>query len=426
MRHLDRACRSGLVPLLCALLALGCAYANRGSDRDRTPVIDTGAGARILYPGQSAVMPGQAAPSTAPQPAGSPDPAPGVEGAIAPGTTGVTFIGGANQDDKRSVRIKESPIYYKYLLLPFAVAAAPFVALADALRGEEEPGPEIPQPAHAKPAPPPPPQPVDYESQRLEAMERELDRRAATPTSGGAPLEPSAASGSELIAEELAALQRRPVSATPAEPTPSARPAETRTTPPPDPALVAADGIVDRDGDGRIDQWIFREDGQIVRNLFDEDRDGRVDRTLHYDRETRRIAQVEEDTNRDGAVDTWTDYREGQMVRRRADADQDGSVDSWSYYRNDQIARHESDTTGDGFRDRVRFYQGGALAREEQDNDGDGVVEVVLHYDAEARVVRRDEDTDADGVIDVISHYEEGRLARRELIGGQTAPTEAR
>ena len=88
----------------------------------------------------------------------------------------------------------------------------------------------------------------------------------------------------------------------------------------------------------------------------------------------------------------------------------------------DQIARHESDTTGDGFRDRVRFYRAGTLAREEQDNDGDGQAEVTLHYDAASQVTRRDEDTDGDGQVDVISHYEDGRLARRELLGDGPAP----
>ena len=44
-----------------------------------------------------------------------------------------------------------------------------------------------------------------------------------------------------------------------------------------------ADGIVDRNGDGRIDLWIYRQDGEIVRKALDENHDGRPDRILHYD-----------------------------------------------------------------------------------------------------------------------------------------------
>jgi hypothetical protein len=417
MPNLDRPLRSGLAAALCALLGFGCAYADRGSDRDRTPVRDTGVGASIIYPGQSVTMPGTPATPAAPaQPGATPDPQGAAQGSVAPGSSPVTFIGGASQDDKRSVRIEESPLYYKYLLLPFAIAAAPFVAVADALRPEEEPGPPVPGPDHARPAPPPPPPPVDYETARLAAMEREIEDRQPT---AQAPTGASAAAGSRSISDELAALQRTPVQAVPEAP---ARPRAAAPPAPADPVFASADGIVDRDDDGRIDQWIFREDGEIVRNVFDDDGDGRPDRTLHYDRSSHRIAQVEEDTDRDGAVDSWTDYRDGVIVRRRADADRDGNVDSWSYFRGDELARHESDTTGDGFRDRVRFYASGALSREEQDNDGDGNAEVTLYYDADARITRRDEDTDGDGRVDVISHYEDGHLTRRELLGASTAP----
>jgi hypothetical protein len=408
---------------LAALLLPGCfAYSNRGSDIDRTPVVDTGVGARIIYPGQTAAMPvpGQAASGQAPSgqtrsgqaQSGQTSPEAGASDTVTPGSGSITFIGGAAVDEKKSVRIREEPLFHKYLMLPLAIAAAPFAAAAEAIRGDEEPGPEIPARPHQQAPPAPPPQgpspsALDYEQAELQAMERELAQRGElAQTSAPAPGGPS-------IADELAALQRQPAPETaPAVASAPVRPARE------DPTLVTADGIVDRDGDGRVDQWIFRQDGEIVRTLFDQDGDGHPDRTLVYDPQSHRIAHVEEDSDLDGAVDSWTDYRDGQIIRRRADANQDGQVDSWSYYKGDEIARHESDTSGDGFRDRVRFYRNGVVSREEQDNDGDGQAELTLHFDAASQVVRRDEDTDGDGKVDVISYYEGGRLVRRELLGG--------
>ena len=66
-------------------------------------------------------------------------------------------------------------------------------------------------------------------------------------------------------------------------------------------------------------------------------------------------------------IDSWTDYRDGRVIRRRSDANNDGAVDSWTYYRNGEVSRHERDTTGDGFRDRVGYYRDGQLAWEEHE-----------------------------------------------------------
>ena len=85
----------------------GCpAFHYRERDVDRTPTVDTGAGASIIYPGQTAPMP-QRAPQGAPgSGAGAPDPDSSGQGAaVSPGQSPVTFIGGASQDedDGRSV-----------------------------------------------------------------------------------------------------------------------------------------------------------------------------------------------------------------------------------------------------------------------------------------------------------------------------------
>lgn len=452
--------RAGAVVGLSTLLtlpmgSLGCwAVYHKDRDIDRTPIVTTGAGASIIYPGQSPPVyqgpyhpkesgrSSYATPGSATPQAGSGSSTwssgPGGErtsgqssGAPAAGGGGITMLGGNTTEETRHQKIDEKPLWWKYAALPFAVVIAPFAYAADKLRGEPKPGPEVPTLEQAtKPAPPSGPPPSDYETTQMKRLEAELDRRKAasapppeaTPA-GGAP-------AADSLAAELAALRSRPKAPSRSEatappqvaaasrPTPTPTPAPAPVAPghPEQAAPAVASGQVDRDGDGRTDEWIYRKGGDIVREELDEDYDGRPDRTIHYDPSTHQISAIEEDANHDGRIDTWTTVRNGAIVRRRADGDGDGRVDTWSYYRHGVLTRMERDSTGDGFRDHVSYYVDGRLAREEQDDDADGFADAVKYYDAQERLERVEEDTNADGKIDVISHYQNGRLTRRELL----------
>lgn len=448
----------GLLIAIAAIL-LGCPvgyYQNQQRDVDRTPTVDTGAGASIIYPGQTApgmpgaTQPGASAPSGAREPsqqpygaaqAAQPPPEYGHPyGASAPSGGGVTMIGGSKVDEKKHQKVQSQPLVFKYLALPFAVVAAPFKYAADKVRGEPEPGPAVPESYPQAPTPTPGPPPVDYETASLRDLERQLAERSASPPAPSATATPPSRShsapapgGTSSIADELAALRAggsRNDAPTPrASPVPRGHTPISRANPAPQiptgaprgapsagASLAAASGIIDRDGDGRTDHWIFREDGEIVREMFDENFDGAPDRTLHYDLATHRVVRIDEDTNQDGHVDSWTALRDGAVVRRRVDTDDDGDVDSWSFYRDGKITRLERDSSGDGFRDHVAHYRDGHMEREEKDGDGDGRLDLIKYYDERERVVRVEEDSDGDGEIDVISHYEEGHLARRELL----------
>ena len=283
------------------------------------------------------------------------------------------------------------------------------------------PGPALPtNESQPRPELRPGPAPTDYETARLQDVERELAQRSApgaVPVTTDAATRAPGAAGSSF-AGELAALRRR------AAPAPAPAPVVTAATPAPAPApapAVAAapskaTGQVDRNGDGRTDHWITRENGAITREEFDEDFDGRPDRTLIYDPTTHEVVQIEEDTNFDGKVDAWTALRGGQIVGRRTDDNGDGQIDGWSSYRNGVITRLERDTNGDGFRDHVAYYQDGRIVREERDDDGDGRTDMITYFDANERVVRVEEDANGDGQMDVVSYYEDGRLARREVL----------
>jgi hypothetical protein len=421
---------------LALVLALGtatpgCFFGNIQHDVDRTPVMDAGAGASILMPGESApmVVPGAAAPGasgTVATPGASPDPGSATQGSRvqsgAPaGSAGppISMLGGTHVDEERHLSAREEPIWWKYLTLPFAVVAAPFKLAADSASSPEEAGPALPEQAPAPPATAPAPPRLDYESVRMQQLEQELDRRGASEPS------PAPRATAQLsIADELAALQRVPSAArSGSAPAPAGSRDAQRPLAPASPSSQSslvpsspADGIVDRNGDGRIDQWIYREDGAIARRVLDDDFDGRAERSFVYDRATQQVVRVEEDSDQDGTVDAWSEYQGGQIQRRRADSDHDGAVDTWILYRDGQTLRHEQDTTGDGFRDRVGFYRDGRLESDEVDTNGDGRSDLFNHYDDREQVVRRDEDTNFDGKVDRVSHFESGKLARREII----------
>jgi hypothetical protein len=471
---------AALLPLASLLALPGCfAFGKRDQDIDRTPIVNAGAGATILMPGQQAPVyhpgsqsggptggylsypqAGPNAPNAAAVPApvalwppggsasgsqtgsglGGPGSASAQSGPIAGGSPSgsVTFIGGAESNEVEHLHYNEEPSWFKYAMLPFAVLAAPFGYAAEKLEGEPEPGPEVPRaitpmprgpaPAPAQESPSRAPQPpraqlpaTDYESQRLADLDRALGAAARQPANATPP-------GSSAIAAELAALRLRRApqpsqangglardrASAPAIPT-QARSASTALQQRP------AEGRVDRNGDGRPDQWLERRGDGLARELRDEDFDGRAELSVDYDPASGEVRSVEEDQNGDAAPDSWTDYRDGRPLAQRRDTDFDGRVDTWTSYSDGDVARIERDTNADGSPDRIAYYGSGRLVSEELDQNRDGRFDTTLRYDGEQRLATREEDSDGDGRIDVISHYEGGRLVRRELATEGTA-----
>jgi hypothetical protein len=479
-------------PAVLGILALlplgGCmAYSRSDRDLDRTPIVNIGSRASIIYPGHSApnfpTLPppprstgaqNSSSQSNGPNSQSSqsnqyrqpnadplpqqPSPPPGYQPppqAPPQGdpNAGMTMLGGAREDITKHVSIREDPLFMKYLTAPLVIAAAPFVLAKEAIVGDPEPGPALPRPPNptSQPSQAPPPRAPTYEDRRLQSMsqelsdrqarrERDMAQRAASPDSTLTTASLGSNAGLS-IADELEALRRTPDSprrgpdgggSRDATTTPRAShtsnapatsraqskaPNRQRSEPTSNKTnATTADGIVDRNNDGRIDQWIYRNRGEIEREELDEDFNGHVDRIIHTDVETHQIRLVEEDNAGAGVIDTWTEYRNGAIARRRADSDGDGGVDTWSFYRVGELVRHEQDTTHDGYRDAISFYQSGRRLRETRDLDADGEPDVELFYDEKDQVVRREEDSDGDGNVEVISHYRNGRLVRKELL----------
>lgn len=83
----------------------------------------------------------------------------------------------------------------------------------------------------------------------------------------------------------------------------------------------------DSDYDGRIDTWVEFRGGEVTRILYDRNEDGKPDDFQTYS--NGRLARVQRDATLDGQVDTWEVYEQGQLRRIGKDVDGDRRVDSW-------------------------------------------------------------------------------------------------
>jgi hypothetical protein len=407
----------GMLLLSMALFTLACGGTTTQGEY-RTPMVERGACATILMPGESMPMP-------------EPGDSPGCAG-------GYTSIagGGVVDEGQKTTKTQPHPVV-KAIAAPFAVLLFPFklVAAGVGKLGElVNPKDEVPldprlRSSQAKIAKADPQ--ATHEEQQLSALERELEQRGGKTrsSSSGSTSGPAvgAATGAEdnaaparpSIADELAALRGGSARVAPeSEGAPALAAAVSSAPPVPAraPAAGPADRVLDGDGDGRPDHWIDLSQGRPAREEFDDNGDGAPDRTVILDPASGQELRVEEDRNADGRPDVISEYKDGQLARVRRDTDFDGTPDAWSFYRNGQLTREEQDPDGDGLRNRVSIYQDGKLVSEREDRDGDGRVDRITRYDAQQRVVQRDEDQDGDGLVDARAYYAEGRLVRRELV----------
>lgn len=410
-----------IAPLAIAL-AFGCAPRQRGLPN--APIFNTGARATVIMPGQQApAMPGQhtASPTgTAQYPSGGQYP--GGPGAPPPGTppsaygnpNDLSMLGGAVTVDTYKIKKKRNPLNNNPLLWPFAIVAWPFEKIADAVDGEDDDAkldrraqqivesggaPTFSRREQAQQAQ------LQHEQAQNDAMERELAQRnaGAAPSQRTASAAPSGASAS--IAAELEALRNRA----------AAPPRSSGAAPA---AATGSDEAEDRNGDGRADHWVY--DGERRREVFDDDADGKPDRTVFYEPGGKQMQRTEQDSDGDGTPDSWVLYEHGKQVQTRSDTNHDGQVDSWTFYdASGQIERQAQDLDGDGQRDRAEQFENGKLARRTEDLDSDGRPDRTTRFDAKGQPIQTEEDKDGDGNIDVRSYYESGRLVKRQLLDGE-------
>ena len=119
----------------------------------------------------------------------------------------------------------------------------------------------------------------------------------------------------------------------------------------------------DLNGDGRVDMWqAFDADGNLVKEAFDLDFDGKPDLAITY--EKGQLVKKEFAPGFDGMVRTTEYYENGKLVRKERDTKGDGKVDTWEYYENGELDRIGVDLDGDGQVDRWEARKSAAAPAE--------------------------------------------------------------
>jgi hypothetical protein len=112
---------------------------------------------------------------------------------------------------------------------------------------------------------------------------------------------------------------------------------------------------LDRNGDGRDDQWYEVTDGRVVSLSLDRNYDGQVDYTVEYDAEDRKLRE-ELDFNYDGRMDDFYFYENGELVRQEVDSNFDGRIDVWVNLEGQYIRSYEMDRDFDGVAEVRKVY----------------------------------------------------------------------
>lgn len=220
-----------------------------------------------------------------------------------------------------------------------------------------------------------------------------------------------------------------------------------------DEPLSVKRGVLDADGDGNPEQIRFFEPGsmQLLRVEEDSNYDGSLDSWSSYQQGALR-SRVR-DTNGDDRPDIWERYENDRMAERTIDRDHDGVADAFYVYADAILVEERHDANNDGAVDRRIFYEKLFRVRAEEDRNLDGQIDVwtsygvvqgkevierveqstkgsgppdrIESYDAssgEPQLAKLEEDRDGNGTMDVISHYKNGKLVQREISDPNLAP----
>jgi len=146
----------------------------------------------------------------------------------------------------------------------------------------------------------------------------------------------------------------------------------------------------DRNGDGKVDAWVFMDGAVVRRAELDTDFDGAVDRIEYYGPTAAGssngtaatsaaapgagvLTRVESTSRPDGKMTRSEYYEAGVRVRAEEDTDGDGRIDKWETWRDGALSAVALDTQGRGRPDRRLVYDaGGSEPRLEIDPNGSG------------------------------------------------------
>jgi antitoxin component YwqK of YwqJK toxin-antitoxin module len=183
----------------------------------------------------------------------------------------------------------------------------------------------------------------------------------------------------------------------------------------------------DKDYDGHMDTWTRYDSGLVAEIDRDADGDGKVDEWQIYGPDGRMVRR-EVDRDADGVKDAFYEFANGALVSERH-VDKNGRLERAVYYRDHQLVRAEEDTNHDGAIDTWTYFQtsGGheVVSRVEKDTGRHGkpdTFETYAQLGGKTVLEKREEDKNGDGTVDVLSLYENGKLKERQILNPELVP----
>jgi hypothetical protein len=145
---------------------------------------------------------------------------------------------------------------------------------------------------------------------------------------------------------------------------------------------------LDSNGDGRIDTWTDMDGARPILTRIDRNGDGRVDRWEYYD-SAAKLLKVGFSQKDDGKPDAWAfSGPDGKVLRVEISSTGDEKkIDRREFYNAGGLAAAEDDTNGDGATDTWETYKAGVLASASFDENQDGKADRRLSYEGSALVL---------------------------------------
>ncbi len=108
---------------------------------------------------------------------------------------------------------------------------------------------------------------------------------------------------------------------------------------------------------------------QLVMQLFDLNRDGKIDLAKHFKRKV--VVKAEYDLDYDGKVDVISNYddQSGELLQK---VQSDGKTNIWKYWYKGELRRKEIDRNSDKKPDMWIHYRGGTVVKTEVDVNYNG------------------------------------------------------
>jgi len=107
--------------------------------------------------------------------------------------------------------------------------------------------------------------------------------------------------------------------------------------------------------DGTPDSWTHLNNGRVEKQEIDMNFDGHIDTVYIYEF-NQKVREEILDTDYNGRMDNWRFYDDGELVQDHIDSDGDGRVDMWFYIDRSMIYKLEKDTNGNGKPDVTNNY----------------------------------------------------------------------